>query len=114
MANTQNLKPWKAGHSGNPGGRPKKKPITELYQEMLSDEQTVAAIRKAILKNIHGGKSVFVAQLREMTERVEGKVSQPMDAKFGDISELTDEELQNEIQRLMEKLRAAEHAGSKN
>ena len=114
MANTQNLKPWKAGHSGNPGGRPKKKPITELYQEMLSHDQTIVAMRKAILKNIHGGKSVFVVLLREMTERVEGKVSQPIDATFADFSELAGEELQNEIQRLMKKLGAAEHAGSKN
>src|SRR5215467_3240527 len=97
--------------SGNPGGRPKKKPITELYEQLLNDGTTIKAIRVAILKNIKTNKTALVPLLREMADRVEGKVTQPIEAKVTDVSELTDEELQNEIQRLMEKLRAAEHAG---
>jgi hypothetical protein len=27
----ENLAPWKPGQSGNPGGPPEKKPITEAY-----------------------------------------------------------------------------------
>jgi len=29
---TKNLKPWPKGVSGNPGGRPKRKPVTEALQ----------------------------------------------------------------------------------
>ena len=36
MANPENLKPWKwkPGQSGNPSGRPKKKPITDAYERL--------------------------------------------------------------------------------
>src|SRR5262245_60822112 len=49
MGKIENLKPWQSGQSGNPGGRPKKKPITELYEQLLNDGATVRAIRAAIL-----------------------------------------------------------------
>jgi hypothetical protein len=107
MANSRNLTPWRPGQSGNPGGRPKKKPITELYQEMLNDGAIVEAIRKAILKNIRTGKSAFVSQLREMTERVEGKVTQPIaanvTAEVHHLERLTDEEL-GLLQQLISKI----------
>lgn len=32
---TKGLKPWKPGQSGNPGGRPKKDPITRRYEVRL-------------------------------------------------------------------------------
>jgi hypothetical protein len=113
MARTQNLTPWRPGQSGNPGGRPKKKPITELYQDMLNDDSTIKAIRKAILKNIRGGKSAFVSQLREMTERVEGKVTQPVSGPDGGpieihhLEKLSDEEL-GLLQQLVEKIAIGE------
>src|SRR5215467_9049493 len=114
MANTHNLKPWQPGQSGNPGGRPKKRPITELYEQLLQDGAMVKAIRAAILKNIRAGKTAFVPLLREMADRVEGKVTQPIEANVTDFAQLTDDEIQAEIKRLTEKLRAellaAEHA----
>ena len=67
---------FRPGQSGNPGGRPKKKPITELYQEMLNDGAAIGEIRKAILKSIKDGRMAFVLQLREMADRTEGKVTQ--------------------------------------
>ena len=113
---TENLKPWKPGQSGNPGGRPKKRPITELYEELLNDGATVNAIRAAILRNIKAGKNAFVPLLREMADRVDGKVTQPIAATVTDLSQFTDDELQAEIRRLTEELRAelpaTEHAES--
>jgi hypothetical protein len=110
MGKLENLRPWQPGQSGNPGGRPKKRPLTELYEEFLSDGSTVKAIRAAILKNLKCGKTAFVPLLREMADRVEGKVTQSIDSKVTEVSQLSDDELRNELQRLMEELHAAEHA----
>jgi hypothetical protein len=71
---------WQPGKSGNPGGRPKKKPVTELYEEMLSDPDLVADLRSAIAKAIKKGNMAMVLQVKEMTDRVEGKVTQPIEA----------------------------------
>jgi hypothetical protein len=76
----ENLKPFKPGQSGNPGGRPKKRPITELYERILADPKNIAAIEKAVLKALSRGNMAMVLLLREITERVEGKVTQPIEA----------------------------------
>lgn len=47
MGKNDNLKPWKPGQSGNPGGRPKKRPITDEYLQM-SEEPLPEVIRKQI------------------------------------------------------------------
>ncbi len=100
---------FKLGNCANPGGRPKKKPITELYQQMLNDGATLEVIRKAILKNIRGGTAGFVMQLREMADRVEGKVTQPVSGPDGGpieihhLENLSDAEL-GLLQQLVEKI----------
>ena len=33
-----NLLPWQPGQTGNPGGRPKKKPITDRYVRIVETE----------------------------------------------------------------------------
>lgn len=88
--NTQPYKPsltpemearkWKPGECGNPGGRPKKKPITELYEQMLADPEFADEIKDAILKAVRKGSMAMVLQVKEMTDRVEGKVTQPIEA----------------------------------
>ena len=75
-----NLKPFKPGQSGNPGGRPKKKPLTELYERILADPKNLAAIEKAVVKALSNGSMAMVLLLREITDRVEGKVTQPVEA----------------------------------
>lgn len=90
----QNLIPWQPGQSGNPGGRPRRKPITDAYKELLNAEdgkgntgaQALAwsILRKALLGD--------VAAAKEITDRVEGTVRQAMDILFG---ELSDEQLKD-------------------
>src|SRR5207253_6863743 len=79
---------WKPGQSGNPGGRPKKKPITERYAANL--EETVPEAHRISLKLRKGATwadAMTMALLllaargniqaaKEITDRVEGKVAQ--------------------------------------
>ena len=71
---------WQPGQSGNPGGRPKKKPITELYERILNDPANLDAIESAVNKALQRGNMAMVLQLKEMTDRIEGKVTQPIQA----------------------------------
>jgi len=97
----ENLAPFRfqPGQSGNPGGRPKKKPLTELYAEMLDDPELVTVIRSAVKRAVSKGQMAMVLQLKEMAERVEGKVTQPIDA------EITMSSLAERMQRAEERIK---------
>lgn len=73
-------KKWKPGQTGNAGGRPKNKPITEMYERILQDPAAVKRLESAIKKALGKGQMAMVLQLREMTDRIEGKVTQPIEA----------------------------------
>jgi Family of unknown function (DUF5681) len=75
------LDPWrfKPGQSGNPGGRPKKKPITELYEGILDDPKAMARARMAIVKTLSRSDMAMVHLLKEIADRIEGKVSQSIE-----------------------------------
>lgn len=68
------------GKTGNPGGRPKKRAITDLYDEILRDPAAMDMLRKAVVKSLKGGNMAMVLQLKEMADRTEGKVVQPIEA----------------------------------
>lgn len=70
---------WQPGQSGNPGGRPKKNHVTKMYERILSKPQNRKLIEDTVLKMILGGRMSSVLQLREMAERTEGKVVQPVE-----------------------------------
>jgi len=71
---------WKKGDpSPNPGGRPKKKPITELYEKLLGDPAVMEQVQASVVKMLTSGRMVGQLQLKEMAERVEGKVSQTLE-----------------------------------
>lgn len=72
---------WKPGQTGNPGGRPKKKPITEMFEQMLESEEDFEAIKSA-MRSIFFQKSGIakVMLAKDMADRIEGKVSQPIEA----------------------------------
>jgi len=74
---------FKPGQSGNPGGRPKKRVISEIYEQMLADPEFVGEIEDSIRKMVRSGRMVGQLLLKEMTERTEGKVVQPIE---GDVT----------------------------
>lgn len=73
---------FQPGQSGNPGGRPKKKVITEIYERLLEDGAFVRDVENSIRKMVQSGRMVGQLQLKEMAERTEGKVSQPLEGEF--------------------------------
>lgn len=72
---------FKPGVSGNPSGRPKSKPITEIYEELLNDPAVRASIKEACRKRLLSERMVGGLELKEAAERVEGKVTQPIEAE---------------------------------
>lgn len=64
---------WKAGQSGNPGGRPKWKPLSEALQHLLDEEPTLAReLMKATV--IKAGKG-DISAVNTIWDRLEGKVA---------------------------------------
>jgi hypothetical protein len=88
-------KMWKPGQSGNPGGRPKRKPLTDAYAALLDkpipsdmarqlklDESTTYAqvIAMSLVREAVKGK---VNAAAEVADRVEGKITQPISGADG-------------------------------
>lgn len=79
----ENLIPWKPGQSGNPNGRPRRKPITDAYLQLLESidprdkklKRTFAQrIAQAMVDQVV--KNGSVAAAAEIADRIEGKVAQ--------------------------------------
>jgi hypothetical protein len=76
---SQNLTPWKPGQSGNPGGRPKSAPISDLLHVLLLNPCEndplkrihAEVIAQALIDRACGGD---VKAAREIADRVEGRV----------------------------------------
>jgi hypothetical protein len=77
----ENLRPWAKGVSGNPGGRPKSTPISDLLRELLEqprpndpDKRPYAkVIAESLLERASKGD---LQAVREIADRVEGKPAQ--------------------------------------
>ena len=116
----ENLKPWQPGQSGNPGGRPRTAPITELLRELLQkpypgDKQNrtyAHKIAEAMLKRASQGD---VRAAREVADRTEGRAMQSVivggecencredrEQRAQALSELTDQELET-IREILER-----------
>lgn len=67
----ENLRPWKPGQSGNPGGRPSRsKRITEALIAQIEERDADRALAKVWLDLAIGGDPVF---FRELLNRIEGQ-----------------------------------------
>ena|SRR5215469_2259926 len=78
----ENLTPWKPGTSGNPGGRPKKKPLTEALEKIYSDPEECMAAARALAKKARKGS---IAHFQEAANRLEGRV-EAADESHGNVS----------------------------
>ena len=87
----ENLSPWKPGQSGNPGGRPKNRPISDELERLLAQEAPnssgktwAVVIAEALLRKARKGDARAIA---ELANRVEGKPHQSLavdvDANLG-------------------------------
>ena len=95
---------WKKGQpSPNPGGRPKKKPITDIYEELLADPQYRQQLMASVRQNsLSKNAAIF---LKEMADRVEGKVTEKIEhSGLIETRELDDAELSERITQLEREL----------
>jgi len=83
---TENLRPFQPGQSGNPGGRPKTKPITDAIKERLAkippDDPRTDAQRVADVL-VDGALAGDIQFIRELLNRVEGKVAEMVITESG-------------------------------
>lgn len=74
---------FKPGQSGNPGGRPKRKWLTdvteELLEEKLSDPQYRADYKEQLWQKLLSGRVVGAMTLDRVWERTEGKIPQSLE-----------------------------------
>lgn len=90
---------FKAGQpSANPGGRPRKRPVTSALERLLDDSKAEGIAKALIALASSDGKHAVTAA-REIMDRLEGKVSIPVEAKL-DLKNMSDEELEAKIEEL--------------
>lgn len=66
---------WKPGQSGNPGGKAKKKPLTEALERALANDATADELAEALLSVIKGKGKGTAQAFKEARECVEGKIA---------------------------------------
>lgn len=75
------------GQSGNPGGRPKRTPLTDELKRLLKQKSEGSAHTNAHMvawKMIQRAKAGDVAAARLLWEYVEGKPTQPIDVNVAE------------------------------
>lgn len=70
----ENLKPWRKGQSGNPGGRPKTKYLSEAYRRILDDHGADTFAKTIANDALHADRARDrLAAVQEITDRTEGR-----------------------------------------
>src|SRR5271154_90024 len=94
----ENLKPWKPGQSGNPGGRPKNDVASEIAKAVFS--QNPEMIYQAFLKALKKGNA---HAFQVLADRAYGKIKKTREVaqRFEDLSDV---DLQREIDSLLARL----------
>lgn len=96
--NPETLKPWKPGQSGNPSGRPKSKPITDMLRAIFEDPDTAKEIRENVKRTLTDRGMAGVILFSHAADRLEGKM--PEEVTINDLRELSDEELEARAKKL--------------
>jgi hypothetical protein len=111
----ENLRPpWPKGVSPNPGGRPRRRPITEVALEVLVENDGKLLqkfVRIAVEKAIRGDLGFW----REIREAIEGKSPLPLvgpDEGPVLVSDDVDERLHAVVERLRARLRTGGETGA--
>jgi len=109
--NVQNLKPWPKGVSGNPGGRPRRKLISDELERLLEQEAPgssgktwACAIAETLLKQAAKGN---VRAIVELANRLEGTPRQSVDVALSPseyVRSLSDEEVAQRIAELTDEV----------
>ena len=111
----EHLKPhqFQPGQSGNPGGRPKKKPLTDAIMAELAKDDNLSEVAKKFVQMMKMGK---VEAVKEVWDRLEGKVATTVNANVNtateeanEYDELLDEELERELLAIVEGARKEKH-----
>lgn len=92
-------RPFIKGQVANPGGRPKKREISKIYEKYLKKGVNRKRIIAMIDRVIDRGNMAAILQLREMAERTEGKILQEI-AVNESIQSLSDEQLVARLAKL--------------
>ncbi len=86
MANTQNLKPYRKGVSGNPKGRPPSRPLKQALLEALAEKggqhQALKKISSTLIKEAEKGNMTAIKLLFERLDGPSPKSSQIDAASF--------------------------------
>jgi len=78
--NTENLRPFKKGQSGNPNGRPKLPDLREAMAKVLAEEKDGMSALEAILKALRvKATKGDVRAAQELLDRGFGKAKQSVD-----------------------------------
>jgi hypothetical protein len=81
--NLANLVKWEPGQSGNPSGRPKKKPITDRYERIVGDAIALAPARQAIKGETGAAREIReVLEGRATTQDLGGRGNSPVTIIF--------------------------------
>jgi hypothetical protein len=113
---------WPKGHSGNPSGRPKKKPLTDALEALMSEPYPVDTLpvqlrqrlglkdsrkytfaeitARCLILGVQTGKGGIATCFKEMAERLEGKVTLPVEVTSprDGLDELNEDELKTFIE----------------
>ena len=95
----ENLKPWKQGKSGNPGGKPKVDLAAQIARVIF--ENDAPAIYAAYSKMLRKG-SPYCFQV--LSERAFGKLKERHEVEVGPYRDLTEDELRDRIAKLEQEL----------
>lgn len=95
----ESLKPFcfQPGESGNPSGRPKKKPISDAYAAILNNPADAKKLAQAQFDKACAGDT---SAAKEIADRVEGKVMQGIRME-GELGLTTEEERKARVMNML-------------